>query len=76
MLGHMETLCLHFEDQTVFFLSFFKILCIYFLRHGEGGRKRGRKTAMGERNINWLPLTRPQWGGAWPATQACALTGN
>ena len=29
-----------------------------------------------ERNINvWLPLAHPQLG-AWPATQACALTGN
>ena len=30
---------------------------------------------MPERYINWLPLTRPQ-PGTWPATQACALTGN
>ena len=29
-----------------------------------------------ERNINvWLPLIHPPLG-AWPATQACALTGN
>ena len=29
-----------------------------------------------ERNINlWLPLLYP-WLGSWPATQACALTGN
>ena len=29
-----------------------------------------------ERNINmWLPLAYPQLG-TWPATQACALTGN
>ena len=29
-----------------------------------------------ERNINvWLPLARPLLG-AWPATQACALSGN
>ena len=34
-----------------------------------------------ERNIDdmrvkdWLPLARPQLG-AWPTTQACALTGN
>ena len=26
-------------------------------------------------DIGWLPLTRPQ-PDAWPATQACALTGN
>ena len=30
---------------------------------------------MCERYIDWLPLTRPQLG-AWPATQACALTGK
>ena len=30
---------------------------------------------MCERNIDWLPLTRPQLG-IWPTTQACALTGN
>ena len=30
---------------------------------------------MGQRNINQLPLTRPKLG-TWPATQACALTGN
>ena len=38
-------------------------------------RERGRE---GERegNINvWLPLARPLLG-TWPATQACALTGN
>ena len=28
-----------------------------------------------ERNIKWLPLTGPPLG-TWPATQACALTGN
>ena len=34
-------------------------------------RREGR-----ERNITvWLPLTRPLLG-IWPATQACALTGN
>ena len=36
-----------------------------------GGRETER-----ERNINmWLPLVRPLLG-IWPATQACALTGN
>ena len=30
---------------------------------------------MRKRNIDWLPLTCPQLG-TWPATQACALTGN
>ena len=41
---------------------------MYFL---ERGREKER-----ERNINvWLPLLHPQ-PGTWPATQACALTGN
>ena len=30
---------------------------------------------MWERNISCLPLAHP-WPGTWPATQACALTGN
>ena len=55
------------------FLSFFppKALFIYlFLERGEGREKER------ERNISvWLPLTRPPMG-TWPATQACALTGN
>ena len=35
-----------------------------------------RKEKERERNINvWLPLTHPLLG-TWPATQACALTGN
>ena len=53
---------------TVKDMSFsFKIL---FLERGEGKEKER------ERNINvWLPLARPQ-SGSWPATQACALTGN
>ena len=37
------------------------------------GRERERG---GERNFSvWLPLVRPPQG-TWPATQACALTGN
>ena len=44
--------------------------CFYvFLERREGREKE-------ERNINvWLPLARPQLG-TWPATEACALTGN
>ena len=39
----------------------------------ERGEKRENKR---ERNINvWLPLVCPLLG-TWPATQACALTGN
>ena len=41
-----------------------------FLERGEGKEKER------ERNINlWLPLACPLLG-PWPATQACALTGN
>ena len=47
----------------------FKILFIF----RERGRKWGRKR---ERNISvWLPLVQAQLG-TWPASQACALTGN
>ena len=39
-------------------------------------RVREREGEEGERNIHvWLPLTRPLLE-TWPATQACALTGN
>ena len=50
---------------------FFKKDFIYlFLERGEGREKES------EGNINvWLPLTCPPLG-TWPATQACALTGN
>ena len=38
-------------------------------------RERGKEEEK-ERSINvWLPLTHPLLG-TWPATQACALTGN
>ena len=48
-------------------MMFFKALFIF----RERGRERDR-----ERHINvWLPLARPLLG-TWPATQACALTGN
>ena len=47
------------------FLRFY----LFIFREGKGGRER-------KRNINlWLPLERPLLG-TWPATQACALTGN
>ena len=49
------------------FFFFFKILFIFRERGREGER---------ERNINvWLPLECPLLS-TWPATQACALTGN
>ena len=37
-----------------------------FLEKGREGEKH---------QCDWLPLTRPLLG-TWPATQACALTGN
>ena len=52
------------------FLSFKKICINLFLEKGKG-REKERK-----RNISvWLPLMCPLLG-TWPATQACALTGN
>ena len=51
-------------------LSKKKILFILFL---DGGEEREKER---ERNINvWLPVMCPLLG-TWPATQACALTGN
>ena len=48
-------------------LHFFKKDFIYLFREREEEK---------ERNINvWLSLMRPLLG-IWPATQACALTGN
>ena len=46
---------------------------INFFREGRKGEERD--TSMFERNINQLPVTRPQLG-TWPATQACGQTGN
>ena len=57
------------EQLIVVLFFFFKILFIY-LDRGEGREKER------ERNVNvWLPPVRPLLG-TWPATQACALTGN
>ena len=44
--------------------TFLKIIYL-FLERGKGRQK----------NIYWLPCERPHLG-TWPATQACALTGN
>ena len=54
----------------VFKNNFFKVLFIYFLERGKGGRERGRETSMCCCLSRGLPL------GTWPTTQACALTGN
>ena len=54
-----------------FFFFFFLKDFIYLIIKRGAGREKER-----EKNINvWLPLTRPLLG-TWPATQACALTGN
>ena len=50
--------------------KFFKDFINLFLERGEGREKER------ERNITvWLPPMCPSLG-TWPATQACALTGN
>ena len=55
---------------SILFLYFLKDFIYLFLDRGE------RKEKERERNINvWLPIMHPLlW--TWPATQACALTGN
>ena len=60
-----------FGFLAYYFILFFKRLMYYlFWERGEGREKER------ERNINvWLPLVHPLLG-TWPATQACALTGN
>ena len=52
------------------FISFFSQDVTYLFLQGDEGREKER-----ERNSNRLPLILPQLG-TWPATQACALTGN
>ena len=53
-----------------FLFLFFKDFIYLFLE-----RKRRREIER-KRNVNvWLPIVHP-FLGTWPATQACALTGN
>ena len=66
---------LSWSEHSFFFLLFKKYFIYLFLKEGKGERKRGRKTLMCVRYIDQLPLAHPQLG-SWPATQACALTGN
>ena len=55
---------------SLFLFIFIKDFIYIFLEKGEQREKER------ERNVNvWLPLARPLLG-TWPATQACALTGN
>ena len=49
----------------------FYVFIYLFLERGEGREQRRRETSM----CGWLPLACHQLG-TWPATQACALTGN
>ena len=54
-----------------FAFHFFIFFRFYLFIFRESGREREM-----ERNINvWLPVAHPLLG-TWPATQACALTGN
>ena len=46
-----------------------------FLGTGEGQEKERERNICVRENHHWLPLERPLLG-TWPATQACALTGN
>ena len=63
----IQVVCLAQRLVLVFF-CFFKFY-LFIFRGEERGKER-------ERNISvWLPLERPLLG-TWPATQACALTGN
>ena len=55
----------------IILLSHLFLKRFYLFLEREEGKEKER-----ERNINlWLPLARPLMG-TWPATQACALTGN
>ena len=76
---HHHTICLItslclglYFDTSLYrreYIIFLKVLFIYFWRGEEREKER-------ERNIHvWLPLVHPHLG-TWPATQACALTGN
>ena len=62
---------IHMCSCPLYHCSFFKkFIYLLFLERGEGREKER------ERNlIMWLPVMWPQLG-TWPATQACALTGN
>ena len=59
-----------FYFYFLFIFYFLKDFIYFFLERGEG-RENER-----ERNINVWLLLRTCTQGAWPATQACALTGN
>ena len=61
-----------FSYTSTLLASFFKEF-IYLFIYLEIGERREKER---KRNINvWFPLMHPP-PGTWPATQACALTGN
>ena len=47
---------------------------LLILERGEGEKKRGGESSMGERNMDWLPPAGPDQG-LTPPTCACDLTG-
>ena len=61
-----------FSEMAISMFSWiFKKYFIYLFLQRRGGKGKER-----ERKINvWLPFAHPLLG-TWPATQACALTGN
>ena len=66
---HYFSVLLAFSDFRNKKILFFKSIYLFIFREGNGWTER-------ERNINvWLPLMCPLLG-TWPATQACAPTGN
>ena len=66
--------CWYFKVFPIFIYLFFKDFILILRERGKEG-ERGRETSMWKRYIYWLSLTHPQLG-TWPATQACALSGN
>ena len=67
--GESESINSAASLQVAFLCFFKKDFIDLFLERGREGEER-------ERNMNmWLPLECPLLG-TWPATQACALTGN
>ena len=67
--------------KNTFLFLFLRSYLFIFLERGEGRERKGESKREGEKPqcvreiIDWLPLAHPQLG-TWPATQACALTGN
>ena len=69
LYGLFQLLAIMDKNVRNILTQFFKK--IYLVFDGGGQREKER-----ERNTNvWLPLVCPLLG-TWPATQACALTGN